>query len=176
MQGYSKNEGIKIVPYNPEWKKIAKEEIEFLHSVLGDELLIEHIGSTAIEGCSAKEIIDIQILADDQTEVERIRAILTPLYQGVSSADSQAKGFLCFDKEIKGNDTIRRTHHIHVEQNLEKWHQRILFRNYLINHPAQMIKYEQIKQNAALLSPNDMTAYSRLKDDFINEIIQRAKK
>jgi len=176
VRGYSKDEGIRIVCYNPEWKNMAQSEIEFLYRVLGDGVLIEHFGSTAIPGCCAKDIVDIQIWAEDQMEVERIRAILMPLYQGVSSSESQAKGFLCFDKCVEIDNEIRRTHHIHVRSNFEEWQRGICFRDYLVAHPDAVVRYEQIKQHAAMCAPDDMTEYSRLKGDFINEITVLARK
>lgn len=176
MQGYNQDEGIKIVPYNPLWHDIAQQEIRFLHAILGEDVIIEHFGSTAIRGCSAKDIIDIQIWASNAETVDRFKQILSPIYQGVSSPEKQAIGFLCFDKEVEISGEIRRTHHIHVQSDWEQWKRGIYFRNYLNDNPTEVAIYEQIKLLAAQKFPQDMTAYSKMKDNYIAGVLDKAKK
>ena len=51
---------VKLEKYNPKWKDMYLEEEKKLKEMFGDlALAIEHIGSTSIEGLSAKPIIDI---------------------------------------------------------------------------------------------------------------------
>lgn len=176
MQGYHQDEGIIMVSYNPLWHNIAQQEIEFLHGILGEDVLIEHFGSTAIIGCQAKDIVDIQIWAANNETVNRIKQILLPIYQRVSSPEKQAIGFLCFDKEVEIDDQIRRTHHIHIQSNWEKWQSGIYFRDYLNDHPNEVVKYEQVKLAAIQQFPQDMTAYSKMKDNYIASVIHKAKK
>ena len=63
---------INLVPYDPQWKDWANEEIELLKSILTHHFMsedggvvINHIGSTAIEGIYAKPIIDILVEVAD---------------------------------------------------------------------------------------------------------------
>ena len=54
--------GIEIVPYDSSWPAAFETEAARLRSALwGVALRIEHHGSTAIPGLSAKPIIDIQV-------------------------------------------------------------------------------------------------------------------
>ena len=54
---------VEIVDYDPRWPRLFDEEAERLRAVLDPSLIVglEHFGSTAIAGLSAKPIIDILI-------------------------------------------------------------------------------------------------------------------
>ena len=56
-------EEISIVPYDPNWLSMFEDEAAFLRRELPKDLVkrIEHFGSTAIPGLSAKPIIDILV-------------------------------------------------------------------------------------------------------------------
>ena len=41
---------VKIEPYNPEWKVWFQREKELLKTLFPHDLIIEHIGSTAVNG------------------------------------------------------------------------------------------------------------------------------
>src|SRR5262245_16468946 len=73
---------IEIVNYDPRWPALFDEEARRLRAILDRSLImgLEHFGSTAIPGLSAKPIIDILIavrsLADTQaTLVEALRSL-----------------------------------------------------------------------------------------------------
>ena len=57
-----------VVPYDEQWKQdflMIKEE---LAAALGQlAITIEHVGSTSVEGLSAKPIIDIDVVIKDYT-------------------------------------------------------------------------------------------------------------
>ena len=66
---------IEVVPYNPEWKQKYSSEAELIKKACGDKILIiEHAGSTSVEGLAAKPIVDIYIgtksLADAHAMIE----------------------------------------------------------------------------------------------------------
>jgi len=48
-------------PYNPIFPELFKNEKERMEKILGDNLQIEHIGSTAVLGLGGKGVIDILI-------------------------------------------------------------------------------------------------------------------
>src|ERR1700712_5661067 len=73
-------DGIEIVDYDPNWPVLFDEEAQRLRAVLDPSLIVglEHFGSTAISGLSAKPIIDILIAvrsldAAQATFVEALR-------------------------------------------------------------------------------------------------------
>jgi GrpB-like predicted nucleotidyltransferase (UPF0157 family) len=61
-----RSEAIHLVDYDPTWPGRFAEEAEKLRAVLGQRAMrIEHVGSTAVPGLSAKPILDILLLVAD---------------------------------------------------------------------------------------------------------------
>lgn len=64
---------IEIVPYTPEWKAKFENEKKNLSEVLKEfNPVIEHIGSTSVEGLGAKPIVDIQIGMPDYESLNKM--------------------------------------------------------------------------------------------------------
>lgn len=62
-----------IEPYNHSWPKLYNEIRCQIVSELGSAIQrIDHIGSTAVVGLSAKPIIDIQISVSDLDNIEEV--------------------------------------------------------------------------------------------------------
>lgn len=69
-----------VVPYNANWKSNFEKIRAEIESALGDLVIcVEHIGSTSVEGLSAKPIIDIDVVIKDYSVfdavVKRLEAI-----------------------------------------------------------------------------------------------------
>ena len=172
-------EDVSIVPSNPAWPRMFEEEKEHLLSCLPQELIgrIEHLGSTAIPNLAAKPIVDILV---EVTSLEETKRRIVPVLE--------AQGYDYFWRPTHGDDGppfyawfIKRdsagvrTHHIHmVESDFEHW-DRLLFRDYLIEHPATAKEYEALKLNLARDYPNDRVAYTNGKTEFIVRVTQSAK-
>jgi GrpB-like predicted nucleotidyltransferase (UPF0157 family) len=173
-------EEIKVVPYNPEWPRMFVLEKNHLLSCLPNTILkrIEHFGSTAIPQLSAKPIIDI--LAE-VTSLEETKKLIVPIltFQGYEYfwrptwGDDIPPYYAWF---IKRNSQGHRTHHIHmVEHDFEHW-DRLLFRDYLIEHPDIAKEYEIIKIRLAENFPNNRVTYTHAKTEFIVKVTQLAKR
>lgn len=55
-----------VVPYDEAWKSAFEEIKKEIMGVLGDLIIgIEHVGSTSVEGLSAKPCIDIDVIIKD---------------------------------------------------------------------------------------------------------------
>jgi L-amino acid N-acyltransferase YncA/GrpB-like predicted nucleotidyltransferase (UPF0157 family) len=172
-------EEISIESYNPDWPKMFEQEKHHLLACLPKDLVkrIEHFGSTAIPDLSAKPIIDILI---EVVSVEETKSVIVPILT--------AQGYEYFWRPTVGNDGPpfyawfikrdargKRTHHLHlVEKNFEHW-ERLLFRDYLIEHPRLKREYQLLKMRLGEKFPNDRVAYTGAKTDFIRTITQAAK-
>ena len=76
---------------------------------------------------------------------------------------------------IKRDSRGKRTHHIHmVEGHFEHW-DRLLFRDYLIQHPDVAEDYQRLKIRLAGMYPNDRVAYTSGKTDFILKAMAQAE-
>jgi GrpB-like predicted nucleotidyltransferase (UPF0157 family) len=69
-----------------------------------------------------------------------------------------------------------RTHHIHmVEASFTTHWDRLLFRDYLIEHPEVADQYRALKLDLTAKHPNDRAAYTQGKTDFVLRITELAK-
>jgi GrpB-like predicted nucleotidyltransferase (UPF0157 family) len=172
-------EDVALVPYDPNWPLLFQEEKEHLLTCLPYCLVgrIEHFGSTAVPGLAAKPIIDMLV---EVTSLEKAKLRIVPLLEGQGYeyfwrptwGDDTPPFYAWF---IKRDSTGRRTHHIHmVERHFEHW-DRLLFRDYLKEHPEAAWEYQRMKMRLAEEYPKDRKAYTRGKTDFILGVMKQAK-
>jgi GrpB-like predicted nucleotidyltransferase (UPF0157 family) len=168
---------VEIVNYDPRWPKLFDEEAERLRATLDPSLVmgLEHFGSTAVPGLSAKPIIDILIavrsLADAQVSfVEALRKL-----DYVYWADNPNQDRMFF---VKGMPPFgsRRSHHVHVTETRGEMWQRLAFRNYLRAHPEEAGIYEQLKRRLATEHQTDREAYTDAKSAYIESVMRKAIK
>ena len=157
-----------VLPYDKAWKtdfEAIKTEIE---RAIGDLMIgIEHVGSTAVEGLSAKPCIDIDVIIKDykvfDAVVQRLETI-GYIHEG--------------DLGIKAREAFRysdkphlKTHHLYVcPQDSEELHRHITFRDFLRNNPDAVRKYSLVKETAAQLFPDDIEQYIAYKSPCIEEL------
>jgi GrpB-like predicted nucleotidyltransferase (UPF0157 family) len=135
------HEEIAIAPYDPQWPLLFAREKEHLQSCLPRELIgrIEHFGSTAVPGLAAKPVVDILVeVADLQAARERVAPVLESqgydYFWRPTHGDNGPPFYAWFIKRDPSTKT--RTHHIHmVEPQFEGHWDRLLFRDFLIEHP-----------------------------------------
>ncbi|HYN26232.1 MAG TPA: GrpB family protein [Pyrinomonadaceae bacterium] len=172
-------EQVSIVPYDPNWPTMFAEERDHLLESLPPEMIgrIEHFGSTAIPGLAAKPIVDMLV---EVRSLEETKSRIVPVLE--------AQGYDYFWRPTRGDDGPPfyawfinrdaagvRTHHIHmVEKDFAHW-ERLLFRDYLIEHPEVAKEYEALKLRLADNYPNDRVAYTNGKTDYVVRITQVAK-
>ena len=159
---------VEIVDYDPRWPLLFDEEAKRLRAVLDPSLIVglEHFGSTAIPGLSAKPIIDILIAvrslaAAQATFVEALRKL-----DYVYWTDNPKKDRMFF---VKGMPPFgsKRSHHVHVtEPHGEMW-QRLVFRDYLRAHPEEVETYERLKTRLAAEYRPDRAAYTDDKSAYV---------
>ena len=169
---------VDIVPYNSEWPKLAEAEIDKLKSVFPPNSIldIQHVGSTAIIGLSAKPILDIQIAVHS---LDEMKLMAVPILQklGYDYWDGNPDPKRMFF--VKGMPPYgeKRTHHVHIfEDNSEHWRNKLIFRDYLRSHTDLAKEYEQLKLKLAHEHVYDREKYTDEKLGFVNRVLQLAKK
>ena len=157
-----------VLPYRYEWKDDFEKIKQELTVALGDLAIgIEHVGSTSVEGLSAKPCIDIDVIIKDYSVfddvVERLDTI-GYIHEGdLGIKDREA--FKYSDKPHLEN------HHLYVcPQSSEELRRHLTFRDFLRNNPDAAAKYGSIKEKAAELYPNDIDKYIEYKSPCIEEI------
>jgi GrpB-like predicted nucleotidyltransferase (UPF0157 family) len=61
-----------------------------------------------------------------------------------------------------------------VEGHFEHW-DRLLFRDYLIEHPETAREYAALKLSLSKTHRNDRVAYTKAKNDFVARVTEKAK-
>ena len=57
---------VKVLPYDESWKVAFEEISREIENVLGELIVgVEHVGSTSVEGLSAKPCIDLDVVIKD---------------------------------------------------------------------------------------------------------------
>lgn len=165
---------ITLVIYDPRWadqftseRRAIRDRID-----LSVPLVIEHVGSTAVPGLSAKPIIDILIGASARDWPAIVAALKGIAYVHWENNPDSDREFL-----VKGMPPfgVRRTHHIHICEAGGCLWERLLFRDYLRHHAEDRFAYADLKQLLAAEYPNDRDAYTNGKAGLIAEIMDRAR-
>jgi len=172
-------EHVAVVPYDPAWSKVFERERDHLWSCLPHDLVkrIEHFGSTAVPGLVAKPIVDVLVEVADLEETKRqIAPVLEAqgydYFWRPSWGDDTPPFYAWF---IKRDEKGSRTHHIHmVEAHFEHW-DRLLFRDYLVQHPVVAREYGELKIHLSEHYDRDRVTYTMAKTEFIVAVTARAK-
>jgi GrpB-like predicted nucleotidyltransferase (UPF0157 family) len=166
---------ITLAPYSKQWPEEFEKEKELLLDSIGKWVLeIEHVGSTAIPGLSAKPIIDIMIGVKSLSEADRecVSRIKKLGYAYIKKYEDEIPNRRYFQKV---NESGQRTHQIHlVEMNSDWWRRHLLFRNYLRAHPETAKEYESLKRQLAKCY-TDTNEYARAKTAFVRDVEGRAR-
>ncbi|MFJ5763163.1 GrpB family protein [Neobacillus sp. NPDC093182] len=162
----------KILPWTEDWEKSYRKEEEILKEVFKDELInIFHIGSTSIPTIGyAKPIIDILIVVKNIQKVDLFNDEMRALgYEPRGENGISGRRYF-----TKGKDN--RTHHLHIfKVGSEKIKTHLDFKEYLIKNPSEAKKYGELKINLAKQFPYDHHKYQDGKQQFVNEIADKAK-
>lgn len=172
MLGLDKDKVV-IVPYSSEWITEFEKEKKRLETLLkGRILAIEHIGSTSIPELCAKPILDIAVAVQTKDVLYDLIPILSK--NGYDVKDSiEDKGEIL---ARKGSPECR-THYIHIEvMGSACWRNQILFRDYLLTHSKSAEQYERLKKEIAEKYKDERKKYTAAKNDFIQDILQKAQK
>ena len=157
-----------VLPYDRTWQSDFEEIKREIEGAIGDLIVgIEHVGSTSVEGMSAKPIIDIDVIIQDNTAfdavVRRLKAI-GYIHEGdLGIKDREAFNY--------SNKPHLRQHHLYVcPQQSEELHRHITFRYFLANNPEAVKKYSAVKEKAAQLFPDNIEKYIAYKSPCIEEL------
>ena len=157
-----------VLPYDPKWKSDFENIRREIESAIGDLIVgIEHVGSTSVEGLSAKPCIDIDVVIKDYSVfdevIEKLGAI-GYIYEGNLGIENR-EAFKYLDKPHL------KTHHLYVcPQQSEELYRHITFRDFLRRTPEAVKRYSAVKEKAAQLFPNDIEKYIAYKSPCIEEL------
>ena len=159
---------VTVVPYDPAWRSDFEKIKKELESALCGLIVgIEHVGSTSVEGLSAKPCIDIDIIIENYSVFDNVVEKLNEIGY-IHEGDLGIKGREAFKYSDK---PYLQNHHLYVcPKNSEELHRHIVFRDFLRNNPDAVKKYGSVKQTAAQLFPDDIDKYIQYKSPCIEEL------
>ena len=173
---------IVIDNYNPAWpvefEAIRRSLLEALGALA---LRIDHIGSTAVPGLGAKDVIDVQITVAALTPEVRQRLIGAGYehWEAITQdhvPSGEDTGRALWAKLLFGQPPGRRRVNVHVriEGNPNQRYP-LLFRDYLRAHPNSARSIELIKREIVKRHAEDVEAYYDIKDPVYDLIWDAAQ-
>ncbi|WDQ33616.1 GrpB family protein [Paenibacillus marchantiae] len=161
---------IEVVPYDPQWK-VAFEQIKgMIISYIGDLILrVEHVGSTSVEGLSAKPVIDLDVVIDSYDVLPEIIKRLT--LQGYEYQGNLG---------IEGREAFQRTfqdehmkYHLYVcPKDGKGYLEHIALRDHLRDNETARNEYQQLKIRLATQYRSDIDRYCDNKTAFVTKILK----
>lgn len=155
------------------WKEMYLEEEKRLKELIGDYIIsIEHVGSTSIPNLKSKPIIDIAITVNKLDDALKFSELLDD-----NGYDFRYDGGIEKEYLVRKGTPDNRTHYIHiVEKDSERLNNLILFRNYMLKHPEEVINYQNLKEHLASIYSDNRKMYTSSKNEYIQNILELAKK
>lgn len=170
-----------IVDYRPAWPQEYGTIAAQLRRAVSDlALRVDHIGSTAVPGLAAKDVIDLQITVRD-FDPRLEAALLTAGYTRRTDIDHD---HIPPNVTRTSSEWIKQYYQAPADQRRTNVHVRIaghanqrypiLFRDYLRAHPLAVGAYAAIKRALSNHAPDDWDLYYDIKDPVCDVIMAAA--
>jgi dephospho-CoA kinase len=176
----SRPEQLALHEPDPAWPDQAARLLARLRRAFGDVLVTaDHVGSTAVPGLIAKDVIDVQIGvrsladADDAALVDRLRRAGFPRPTG--DWHDNAKDGTVWPKRFLASADPGRVAHVHVrEVDSAGWRWALVFRDWMRADAAARAEYAAEKRRlAAALST--VSEYADAKEPWFDSVHDRAR-
>ena len=161
-----------LVPHSDKWRLYYREMEALLRRGLSKCPVerISHIGSTAVPGIWAKDIVDVLIEVSQGAELAQTAAALEAC--GLIRMSAEA-GRISFNRGYTNAGFADKVFHIHLRYAGD--HDELYFRDYLIAHPQIAKEYEALKLELWRQFAHNRDAYTSGKRDFVQKWTQKAK-
>ncbi len=154
-------------------KKIYNSILKTLRKKLGEELQIDHVGSTALPNMYGKNIIDILIGVPEEKDMDKYSNILEELGYFPGRHNAGIYRFFASSKEETKMGDI----HIHlVYVDTDRYREFIILRDYLLNNKEERKAYSNFKKEIIKKGVIIRKDYRSVKSEYVTELIKRARK
>jgi GrpB-like predicted nucleotidyltransferase (UPF0157 family) len=165
---------ILIVPPDPTWPAAFARVKASLGPALPAGAIVHHIGSTAVPGLPAKDIIDVQVTVTRLSDLNHASLAAAGLTRRPHTTDHMPPGRILPAAELgkvlyRGENPAANIHF--REQGRFNQRYPLLCRDYLRAHPLAAAAYATIKHNLAARFPDDIEAYYDIKDPVFDLIM-----
>lgn len=161
------------------WPQQAQRVITRVEKVAaGRALRIDHIGSTAVPGLDAKDVLDVQVVVADLTVAKRLAVGLSAvgLVTLAGRWCDHARDGTTRDKAYATNADPARDVNCHIRPvDSPFWRETLLLRDWLRTHPAGLREYAELKHRLAAQQWDSIDAYATAKTPFLRSALDRAE-
>lgn len=162
-----------LVAHNDKWNVFYDEMESFLKIILSECSIerISHIGSTAISGIWAKDIVDILIEVSKDSDIQNTAKIIEKNGFICMSAESDR---ISFNRGYTKDGFADKVFHVHLRYVGDN--DELYFRDYLNEYPHIAKEYETMKLQLWQLFEHNRDAYTNAKSEFIRKWTSEAKR
>lgn len=162
-----------LVAHNDKWNIFYKELENFLKIILSECPVkrISHIGSTAISGIWAKDIVDVLIEVFRDSDIETTARMIEK--NGFIRMFTEVNR-ISFNRGYTKDGFADKVFHVHLRYVGDN--DELYFRDYLNEHAQVAGEYEAMKLQLWKLYEHNRDAYTNAKTEFIRKWTAEAKK
>ena len=162
-----------LVEPNKMWEENYREEEKRIKDILSDFDVkrVSHIGSTAVKGIWAKNIVDI--LAEVAPCVD-LYAVAEKLENNGYIVMNVSSDRISLNRGYTADGFADKVYHLHLRY--EGDNDELYFRDYLNAHPDVAKEYEKLKLTLWKRFEHDRDGYTNAKTDFVRETTEKAKR
>lgn len=163
------NSTVYLAPYDPAWPSTFNRLTKQIYDALGDGvMLLEHVGSTAVPGLSAKPIIDMVLAVGDSSDEP---SYVKPLEEmGYTLRIREPEWY-----EHRMLNPPGEEGNLHVfSAGCEEIENMLLFRDWLRTSTDDRLLYEETKRKLAARTWKYRQNYADAKSWVVEEILARA--
>jgi len=169
-----------LVAPEDSWSQQAQRMITRIAAVAGSRAhRIDHIGSTAVPGLDAKDVLDVQVVV---TDLDAARCLAGELIEvGLVRPDADpwwdhARDGSIREKAMVTNADPGRAVNCHIRPaGSPTWREALLLRDWLRAHPAGAREYAELKHGLVAQQPSNIEVYAELKTPFMHSALDRAQ-
>jgi dephospho-CoA kinase len=170
----------RLVPSDPSWPDQARRIVARLNTACGHRAVrIDHIGSTAVAGLDAKDVIDVQVTVASLTVADELTdSLLTagyPRVLGLTGDAAHTGDPALWDKRFHASADPGRLTNVHLRVDGSPGQQfALLFVDWLKANPDAQDEYVAVKRAVLAGEPETMADYVDDKEPWFLDAYRRA--
>lgn len=152
---------------------LYKKEEKRIKKALGDNIPIDHVGSTALPYMVGKNIIDILVGVKNEKEMDEFTNKLKELgfFPGKKSTGYTYRFFASREEETKSGDV-----HVHLADiSSDRYKDFLILKKYLLNNKEERKNYAKIKKDIIKNGHDIRNDYRNIKSKYVTDLLERAR-
>jgi dephospho-CoA kinase len=168
-----------LVAPDPSWPQQAQRVIARIAAEAGQRAYrIDHIGSTAVPGLDARDVLDVQVVVADLAAAAELAddLINAGLVKRAGCRWDTSREGINWDKAFAANADPGRAVDCHIRPaDSAAWREAVLLRDWLRTHPAAVQDYARVKHRLVVQPWESIKAYADAKTPFVSSALARAE-